>query len=162
MEDVVVLRPPEWVSSVSPHQSLIHYAIQVRGWKIFTCGIIPWTKKNGITVKKFYIPEKSKESFLVLRLPSSPPPGVFYLSATIIYKALESQFKPRLHPIVNKWNYLTSMCIAETAISYLQILSGQSQYLYPFIYDTHVLYYIKYESPASNGSMATRVISRIW
>ena len=53
------------------------------------------------------------------------------------------------------------MCIEGTANRYWRLESWQSQYLYPDIYDTHVLYYIKYEScssrpsPASDGSTAT-------
>ena len=53
------------------------------------------------------------------------------------------------------------MCIQETTVGYWQLDSRWSQYLYPDIYDTHVLYYAKYEScssrpsPASEGRTAT-------
>ena len=56
---------------------------------------------------------------------------------------------------------LNSMCIQKTTVGYWQLDSRWSQYLYLDIYDTHVLYYVKYESgssrpsPASEGRMAT-------
>ena len=56
---------------------------------------------------------------------------------------------------------LNSMCIQETTVGYWQLDSRWSQYSYPDIYDTHVLYYVKYEScssrpsPTSEGRTAT-------
>ena len=56
---------------------------------------------------------------------------------------------------------LNSMCIQGTTVGYWQLQSRWSQYLYPDIYDTHVLYYVKYDScssrplPASEGRTAT-------
>ena len=53
------------------------------------------------------------------------------------------------------------MCIQETTVGYWQLDSRWSQYLYQNIYDTHVLFYVKYEScpsrpsPASEGRTAT-------
>ena len=59
------------------------------------------------------------------------------------------------------------MCIQETTVCYWQLDSRCSQYLYPDIYDTHVLYYAKYEScssrpsPAFEWRTATGTISNI-
>ena len=114
MVDVVVLRPPEGVSSVSPPttRSLCHPGLR-------PVDLYPWhqslNKKIGITTEKiliiifgFLYLKKNEESFGFCNWHPPPPiGGVFYLSATM-NKALESILYIEIFVLVVKDLYIFS------------------------------------------------------